>query len=191
MKRRDLLIGIPALAGLHLAPARATDPWEMLRGGGVAVLVRHALTEPGIGDPPGFRLDDCRTQRNLSAAGRAQAQRFGAAFRSRGIRIDELRSSQWCRCLETARLAFPALTVQPFEALNSFFEDRRTQPQQSAAVRSYLATLGSRNAVLVTHMVNIAALTGDGVSMGEALLVRGGEEAAATPLRIVARLRLD
>ncbi|MDZ7651241.1 MAG: histidine phosphatase family protein [Burkholderiaceae bacterium] len=192
MKRRTLLAAAP-LAAIVLAAraARAdneTAAWAALQGGGCAILLRHAQTEPGIGDPPGFRLDECSTQRNLSAAGRAQAQRFGAALRARGVRIDEVRSSRWCRCLDTARLAFPALAVQPFAPLDSFFEDRRTAAQQTAAVRRYLADLGPRNALLVTHQVNISALTGQFAAMGEAVVVR---PAAADAAPVVGRLRVD
>lgn len=192
MKRRSLLAGVPLAALVFAARgARADDEsgvWAALRAGGCAVVLRHAQTEPGIGDPPGFRLDECSTQRNLSAAGRAQAQRFGVALRARGVRIDEVRSSRWCRCLDTARLAFPALAVQPFPPLDSFFEDRRTEAQQTAAVRRYLADLGARNALLVTHQVNISALTGQFVAMGEAVVVR---PAAADAAAVVGRIRID
>ena len=188
MNRRDFLSCATLVAVSR--PARADDgpAWDALLAGGCAVLMRHAQTEPGIGDPPGFKLDDCRTQRNLSAAGRAQAQRFGERLRSRGVRIDELRSSRWCRCLDTARLAFPTLPVQPFDPLNSFFEDRRTGPQQTAALRRYLAGLGSRNALLVTHQVNISALTGEFAAMGEAVVVGAAADAAS---RVLGRLRID
>jgi broad specificity phosphatase PhoE len=188
MKRRDALLVIPLLAGAASARADDARALDALRAGGCAVLMRHAKTDPGIGDPPGFRLGDCSTQRNLSPAGRAQAKNFGEMLRERGVRIDEVRSSQWCRCIETARLAFPALPVQPFEALNSFFDDRRTEPQQTAAVRRYLATLGARNALLVTHMVNISALTGGFSAMGDALVVR---EMSGSALRVFGRLRVD
>lgn len=180
MKRRSLLPALGAtIALLPRALHAQVDGWAQFAHGGVAVLLRHAQTEPGIGDPPGYRLDDCATQRNLSAEGRAQAQRIGAAFRARRVHIDEVRSSRWCRCLDTARLAFPRHDVQPLEALNSFFDDRSLAPAQTAALRAYVQQLGRRNAVLVTHMVNIAALAGDGVAMGEAVLVRsapGGVE---------------
>lgn len=185
MKRRLLLPALGAAIGaLPLALRAQDDGWAQFARGGVAVLLRHAQTEPGIGDPPGFRLDDCATQRNLSAAGRAQAMRIGAAFRARGVRIDEVRSSRWCRCLDTARLAFPQHDVQPLDALNSFFDDRSRAPAQTEALRRYVQQLGRRNAVLVTHMVNIAAIAtaaGAGVAMGEAVLVRaagGGVETA-------------
>jgi broad specificity phosphatase PhoE len=169
-------VGASAALGALAAQPRALraqdDGGQHFAAGGVAVLLRHAQTEPGIGDPPGFRLGDCATQRNLSAAGRAQARRIGDAFRARGLRIDEVRSSRWCRCLDTARLAFPRHPVQPFAALDSFFDDRSSEPRQSAQVSAYVAALGTRNALLVTHMVNIAALAGEGVGMGEAMLLR-------------------
>jgi len=187
IKRRALLGLVTLAAGArHARAADEAAAWQALRAGGCALLMRHAQTEPGIGDPPGFRLHDCRTQRNLSAAGRAQAQRFGERLRGAGVRIDEVRSSQWCRCLDTARLAFPALPVQPFAPLNSFFDDRRTEPEQSAAVRRYLAALGAHTALLVTHQVNISALTGEFAAMGDAVVVRAAAEGA---LRVLGRLR--
>src|SRR5687767_9728402 len=86
----------------------AADPkvWTLLEGGGQVVLIRHAITTPGTGDPTGMRLDDCSTQRNLTDAGRQHARRIGEAFRTRRIPIDRVLTSPWCRCVETARLAF-------------------------------------------------------------------------------------
>jgi broad specificity phosphatase PhoE len=188
MRRRPLLLALPLALAMPALRADDEGPaWQALRAGGCALLMRHAQTEPGIGDPPGFRLDDCGTQRNLSAAGRAQAQRFGQRLRAGGVRIDEVRSSQWCRCLDTARLAFPALPVQPFAPLNSFFDDRRTEPQQSAALRAYLESLGARTVLLVTHQVNISALTGEFTAMGDAVVVRASPDGA---VRVLGRLRV-
>jgi hypothetical protein len=82
----------------------------------------------------------------------------------------------------------PSHDVQPFAPLNSFFDDRRTEPQQSAAVRSYLAALGRRNALLVTHQVNISALTGEFAAMGQAIVVRTNAQGAVV---VVGRLRAD
>jgi broad specificity phosphatase PhoE len=188
MKRRDVLCATPLLVIAPVCLAGEAGISAALAAGGCALLMRHSQTDPGIGDPPGFRLDECSTQRNLSAAGRVQAQRFGERLRALGVRIDEVRSSQWCRCLETARLAFPALPVQPFAPLNSFFDDRRTEARQTAEVRRYLAGLGARNAVLVTHQVNISALAGTFASMGEAIVV--GPVAAAA-LSVAGRLRIE
>ena len=133
--------------------------WDLLRDGGQVVVMRHATTTPGTGDPPGFRLDDCATQRNLTDGGRGEARRVGAAFRAHGIAVAGVRSSRWCRCLETARLAFGR--VEPWPPLDSIFEDRSGEPEQTRAVR---AVAGERpdggNLILVTHGANILALTG-------------------------------
>jgi phosphohistidine phosphatase SixA len=168
------------LTGGWVGGARADEAaWHSVEAGGCVILLRHARTTPGIGDPPGFRLEDCSTQRNLSDAGRAQARRFGAEFDRRGIRIDEVRSSRWCRCLDTARLAFPRHEVRPLDALDSFFTDGSTRGAQTAALRDYLGALPAmRRVVLVTHMVNITALTDESPAMGEALIVRTGASGA-------------
>jgi broad specificity phosphatase PhoE len=174
MRRREVLIGGTAL--LLLAERAVAQPaalWSELQAGGVAILLRHAQTEAGIGDPPGFRIGDCATQRNLSDEGRRQAQRIGAALAAQAVRIDQVLSSQWCRCLETARLAFPRVTVEPYPALNSFFEDRSTEAQQTREVAARIAAVRApANVVLVTHQVNILALAGVAVGSGEAVLVR-------------------
>jgi phosphohistidine phosphatase SixA len=142
-----------------------------LRAGGCVLLLRHAQTEPGIGDPPGWRLGDCGSQRNLSAEGRAQAARLGDALRRAGIEVQTVRSSRWCRCTDTATLAFGR--VEPWPVLDSFFGGRDTEPAQTAALRAWVGAFrGPGNAALVTHQVNMTALTGEGVSMGEVLVLR-------------------
>lgn len=175
MRRRDLLLAAASMAAAARVSAQEDALWQALRAGGVAILLRHAQTEPGTGDPPGFRIGDCATQRNLSLEGRRQAERIGASLAARRIRIDRVLSSQWCRCLDTARLAFPARAVEPYPALNSFFDDRSSEPRQT---REVLAKIGAvhapANVAFVTHHVNILALTGEAVGAGEAVLVRGG-----------------
>jgi phosphohistidine phosphatase SixA len=170
--------------------ATADDPVPAaLRAGGVAVLVRHARTEPGIGDPPGFDLATCRTQRNLSPQGRTQSQRIGAWFRERALVPDAVRSSRWCRCVDTAALAFGPANVQAWDALNSTFADRAdASAAQTETLRAALAARARRPGfeVWVTHMVNIQALVGVSVAMGEAVVVRAGEGAGAPP-RVVAQ----
>ncbi len=159
------------------------EAWRTVAAGGCAILLRHARTTPGIGDPPEFRLEDCSTQRNLSDAGRAQARRIGLEFERRGIQANEVLSSRWCRCLDTARLAFPRQTVEPLEVLNSFFADGAAGGAQTAALRDYLGALpATHRVVLVTHMVNITALTGEAPAMGEALVVRTGAKDAGAVL---------
>jgi phosphohistidine phosphatase SixA len=188
--RRLLLLRLAPLlaAGAAAGAARADEPaWRALAAGGCALLMRHAGTVPGIGDPPGFRLDDCATQRNLSEAGRDQARAFGAELARRGVAFDAVLSSRWCRCLETARLAFPRHEVEVLEALNSFFADGGTRAAQTAALRAWLSRQGPRRRVaLVTHMVNIAALTGEPAAMGEAVIVRLGPDGAGA---VLGRLR--
>lgn len=134
------------------------------------MVMRHATTEPGIGDPPGFRLDGCATQRNLSEAGREEARRIGAAFRARGIPIGRVLSSRWCRCLETAGLAFG--TVEPWPPLDSFFDDRSRGGDQTRAVRHVVGGRAAKgNLILVTHQVNIRALTGLFPAPGEMIIL--------------------
>jgi phosphohistidine phosphatase SixA len=139
------------------------------------VLLRHAIA-PGTGDPASFRLDDCATQRNLSAAGRSQAQQTGAAFRQRDISVVQVLSSQWCRCLETAELMALG-PVEPYPPLNSFFRDRSTATQQTNQVQAYVRNQPNRGVlVMVTHQVNITALTGIVPGSGQAVVVALNEE---------------
>ena len=170
LPRRSLLVFGALLAG----GVRAQEPaWQALLAGGCALILRHAQTDPGVGDPPGFRPDECSTQRNLSGAGREQAVRIGEALRRRGVVFDEVLSSRWCRCVDTARLVAPAPRTRIFEPLNSTFNDRALAPAQSEALRRYLAGLRPpRRALLVTHQVNISALAEVFVAMGEGLVVR-------------------
>ena len=142
-----------------------------LRQPGAVALIRHARA-PGTGDPAGFRLGDCATQRNLSDEGRAQARRLGEALRSRGIAVSRVLSSEWCRTRDTAMLAFGA--AEAFTALNSFFSDRTDEPAQSDAARATIgAWRGDGVLMMVTHQVNITALTGIVLREGEIVVVRG------------------
>jgi broad specificity phosphatase PhoE len=134
--------------------------------------MRHA-TAPGIGDPPGFRLDDCATQRNLSAKGRAEARQIGAGLRAAGIRAEAVYSSQWCRCLETAQLLGLG-PVTAFAPLNSFFDRPQAYETQMAELKPWAATARPKDTIfLVTHQVVITALTGVVPASGEIVVVRG------------------
>lgn len=193
---RRLALGILALplAGGWPLGARADDRAvaDALRAGGVAVLVRHARTVAGVGDPPGFDVAVCATQRNLSDEGRAQARRLGAWFRARGLAPTAVRSSRWCRCLDTGTLAFPDARTEPWDALNSTFADRADRSDaQAAEVRRALAALAGRRGfeVWVTHMVNIQAVAGVTVAMGEALVVRTSPAGAGAAPQVVAQWR--
>ena len=170
MKR--LMLSLLAL--LIWQAANAADDaalWGGLRAGTHAALMRHAQA-PGVGDPSGFRLDDCRTQRNLSAEGKRQAGRAGALFREHGIARATVYSSQWCRCLDTAAgLGLGPVTPEP--ALNSFFENGGQEKSQTELVLGLIARHPPGTPlVLVTHQVNITALIGGYVESGEIIVVR-------------------
>ena len=141
---------------------------------GQVLVLRHASTDPGVGDPEGFRLDRCSTQRNLSPDGRAQALAIGRRLRAQGWVPREIRSSRWCRCLDTASHIAEGLGAslrpQPWPALDSFFGARDSQAAQTALLRERLAaSAGAGFELWVTHQVNITALTGHPTAMGEGL----------------------
>jgi len=174
-----LLLSLPASAG---ADAEA-ELWAAMQRGGHVVLMRHAEA-PGTDDPPGFRLGDCATQRNLSEAGREQARAIGARFRKHGIRNLPVYSSEWCRCLDTARL-LDLGEVTPYPGLNSFFRDPGQEARQTAEVRELIRRLrGGPSAVLVTHQVNITALTGVYPRSGEIVVLRPDGDGLAVIGRI-------
>jgi phosphohistidine phosphatase SixA len=148
-----------------------TGLWKALGSGGHIALMRHALA-PGFGDPENFRVDDCTTQRNLSEAGRRQARDIGRRFRDNGVEEVRVYSSQWCRCLDTARL-LDLGEVMVFPGLNSFFQDRTREGAQTAEVKELIrAHAGGISLVLVTHQVNITALTGVVPQSGEIVVLR-------------------
>lgn len=163
--------GLLLLAGG--SPGLAQDSWQLLQSG-TAVLFRHALA-PGVGDPADFRLNDCTTQRNLNEIGRQQSRSLGQQFRQRNIPVGRVLTSQWCRTRETAALAFPGL-FQDEPAFNSFFGDRSTEAQQTRAALQILSQWrGPGVLVVVTHQVNITALTGIVPDSGEGVIVRYGQ----------------
>ena len=169
-----LLQLLALLSALLSGAALANDDaalWDGLRSGRHVALMRHAEA-PGVGDPSGFRLDDCSTQRNLSAEGRRQAEQAGALFRRMGVERATVYSSQWCRCLDTARgLGLGTVVAQP--ALNSFFENGGTEKAQTGQLRELIRERPAGMAlVLVTHQVNITALTGVYPASGEIDVLR-------------------
>jgi broad specificity phosphatase PhoE len=175
-----------ALGAPALVQAQETNPdfWALLRQGGNVLLMRHAQTVPGIGDPPNFKLGDCSTQRNLNEVGREQSRRVAAAFQRENIAPDDVRSSAWCRCVDTADLAFGRHTV--WSPINSFFQRDGREPQTLEVLQALKTFKAPRNLVLVTHQVNISALTGSFVAMGEILLTRPGQLTDGR-LRVLAR----
>jgi broad specificity phosphatase PhoE len=161
---------------------------SLLKRGGVTLLLRHGQTEPGLGDPPSFRLDDCSTQRNLSGAGREALRDMAARNAQRGIVFDRVFTSLWCRCRDTANLlATDARAVKDWPALNSQFAGNPVDAASNAQVVAHVrAVPTSERWLMVTHQVNITALTGVVPSMGEGVLVAR----AASGLRVLGVVRL-
>ena len=174
-----------------LPPVASADDslWALLKQGGQVVLIRHAVTDPGVGDPPGFKLDACATQRNLSAEGRDEAQRLGAAFRAHGVPIARVLSSPWCRCLDTARIAFGGASVHT--ALGNLFDRGENRERQIAAFREIVAAAPKQgNLILITHGSTTAAFTGINQATAEAVVVTpegGGKYRVAGRLPLAPR----
>ncbi len=158
---------------LPLAAGADEKLWDLLKAGGQVVLIRHAVTDPGFGDPEGFRLDDCKTQRNLSAAGRQEAVRLGEAFRKRGIPVARVLSSPWCRCIDTAKLAFGG--SQSERALDNLFGRGDNRERQLSAFRKLVAAAPKEgNLILVTHGSTTQAFTGVSPGTTELVIVTPG-----------------
>lgn len=162
-----------AVAALLGSGAAAADEalWKLLPQGGQVVLVRHATTTPGVGDPEGMQLQDCASQRNLSDAGRQEARRLGAALRARGVAFAQLYASPWCRCLETARLVLGREpVVEP--ALGNLFGRPELRDAQLAALRPLVSRRpAAGNVMMVTHGSTTLALTGVSPAMGEMVIL--------------------
>jgi phosphohistidine phosphatase SixA len=181
-----ILLGFGSAA--DLARAGEAEAWSAMRAGGHVALMRHADAPGGVGDPPGFRLDDCATQRNLSAKGRADAAKIGARLRSEGIVAEKILASPWCRCIDTATL----LQLGPVEAEPTFGNVVVLRDQRDFLTAGGRAVIdkwiGNGLLVVVTHGANIQALTGISPASGEIVVVRGGSGGGR---EAVGRLLLD
>jgi broad specificity phosphatase PhoE len=168
---------LAAVAAIACATAWAGDDaklWAQLRHGGNVLLIRHASTQPGPGDPQGFKLDDCSTQRNLSDAGRDEAKRIGERLKREGVPIAQVYTSPWCRCRETAAIAFGR--GEDWTPLSSVFDAPERDHEYTERVKKRIGTYSSRamkgNVVMVTHNVNIASLTKLSIAPGEIVVAR-------------------
>ncbi|MRD47331.1 histidine phosphatase family protein [Caenimonas koreensis] len=161
--------------------------WAALAKPGAIVLFRHA-TAPGVGDPADMQIGVCATQRNLDERGRAESRRLGQLFRERGVRVQSVLHSQWCRTRDTARLAFEGIApVREEPIFNSFFSRPGDVDRQTIAARALLKEWkGPGVLVVVTHQVNITQLTGEVPSSADGLVVR--VPAGAGPLEVVGRV---
>ena len=160
---------------LCLPASVAAQDISVLQEPGTVLLMRHALA-PGTGDPGHFALDDCGTQRVLDDAGRAQAARIGDALRAAGIAPDQVLTSQWCRCRDTASLLGLG-PVRDLPSLNSHFAGRGDEASQTAETLRFISALPTGvRVIMVTHQVNITALTGLFPRSGEIIAVRPGAD---------------
>ena len=140
---------------------------KQLEDGGKLIFIRHAYA-PGNGDPNNFNLNDCSTQRNLNVDGRKQAQKIGKFFRENKVKIYKVLSSEWCRCKETADIAFNDYSTNSF--LNSFYSSKyaKNKDKQVEALNNYVKKFKSeKNLIFVTHYVLISEVLNYGPSSGE------------------------
>ena len=140
---------------------------NQLEEGGKLIFIRHAYA-PGGGDPDNFNLNDCSTQRNLNEEGRDQAKYIGEFFKKNKIKIDKVLSSEWCRCKETAKIAFKNFSTNNF--LNSFYSSKyaKNKDKQIKALNDYIRKFQSdKNLILITHYVLISEVLNYAPSSGE------------------------
>jgi len=171
------MVALTATAAIFQLAARADAETsnqrlvDAVRSGTAFAIMRHALA-PGTGDPSNFDVNDCTTQRNLSDSGREQSRRIGARLKGLGLETAAVFTSQWCRCRETAELlGLGGVTELP--ALNSFFQSMDQRTPQTNELKRWLSERGNPGPLmLVTHQVNISALTGSVKSAGESVVAR-------------------
>jgi len=146
--------------------------WEPAKEGNKVILIRHSIA-PGSGDPSGFKIKDCKTQRNLSKEGIDQSKKIGKLFKINQIKIDQVLSSQWCRCRDTAKYAFK--NYKEFSALNSTFQPPydKNAKKQIKELKRYIKNWNGNgsNLVLVTHYVIITSITDVVPRSGEIVII--------------------
>ena len=165
-----LALAVLLMTTPRLAADDASDAWAALAAGGKVALIRHGNAPPGYGgDPPGFRLDDCKTQRNLDDVGRAQARALGEAFRKHGVRVDRIVASPVCRCMETAQL----MAVGDVEMSASLLPDMSSVPTRALALEEMVSSWrGPGTLVLVTHGLTVGRVTGFTLQQAETLVLQ-------------------
>ena len=155
--------------------------WNLAQEGDRIILIRHSLA-PGGGDPPGFKIDDCKTQRNLNRKGINQSKKIGKLFKENKVSVDQVLSSQWCRCKDTAKYAFG--NFKEFNALNSTFQSpyNKNEPKQLKELYNFVKKWDGKgkNLVLVTHYSIITAVTNAVPSSGEIVITDKNFEVLGT-----------
>ena len=155
--------------------------WNLAEEGDKIILIRHSLA-PGGGDPPGFKIDDCKTQRNLNRKGINQSKKIGKLFKKNKVPIDQVLSSQWCRCKDTAKYAFG--NFKELTALNSTFQSpyNKNEPKQLKELYNFVKKWegNGKNLVLVTHYSIITAVTNALPGSGEIVIIDKNFEVLGT-----------
>ena len=155
--------------------------WKIAQEGDKIILIRHSLA-PGGGDPAGFKVDDCKTQRNLNRTGINQSKKIGKLFKKNKVPVDQVLSSQWCRCKDTAKYAFG--NFKEFTALNSTFQSPydQNESKQLKDLYEFVKDWNSngKNLVLVTHYSIITAVTNAVPSSGELVITDKNFEVLGT-----------
>lgn len=165
-----VVVGCSALAAEQ--SAAADDPlWSQLKKGGYVILMRNSAVDEGLGDPKGYKVNDCATQLNLTDKGRAEAKKIGDEFKKRKIPIKQVFTSAFCRAKETAQLAFGKADV--WEALNSFYDKPERKSEQTRLLHQRLESppTDGTNLVLVTHGYNIVSAVGLNPDPGDMLII--------------------
>ncbi len=172
MKKQIISLIVSLFFFLFTPQLYASDQtWSLARDGNKIILIRHSLA-PGGGDPPGFKIDDCKTQRNLNRSGINQSKKIGKLFKKNKVPIDQVLSSQWCRCKDTAKYAFG--NYKEFKPLNSTFQSpyNKNEGKQLTELYSFVKKWdgGGKNLVLITHYSIITAVTNAVPSSGEIVI---------------------
>jgi phosphohistidine phosphatase SixA len=157
-----LMVGVLLIAAPAAAADDSLEAWAALAKGGHVALVRHGNA------PPGFKIDDCATQRNMDEKGRMQSRAVGEAFRQHGVRVDKILSSPWCRCLETARL----MALGPVEGTMAVAASDRSPDRLAALKQMVSAWRGPGTLVVVTHALTVQGLVGIMPGQAETVVIR-------------------
>ena len=169
--------------------AQASDLSQKLQSSEYLLLMRHTLA-PGVGDPANYSLEDCKTQRNLNAVGRAQAVFVGEWLKKQGVKNAELHSSVWCRCKDTAALLnFGEYKVEP--ALASFFDDMSKAKESNLKLQRFIAgkmkSKGDKALIMVTHHVNILEFMGENIASGDMVLAKVNSKGELISYKLIPR----
>ena len=182
MKNKIISLILGLFLFLFTSQSNASElAWNIAQEGNKIILIRHSLA-PGGGDPSGFKLNDCKTQRNLNLTGIKQSKKIGKLFKKNNVHVDQVLSSQWCRCKDTAKYAFG--DYKEFNALNSTFQSpyNKNEGKQLKELYNYVKKWNGKgkNLVLITHYSIITAVTTAVPSSGEMVITDKNFKVLAT-----------